>query len=478
MAIEFEMDESISQIDYESTTLKDNFTELNSEVHKLYQEQVSLERDYQQSSVITRFFSHLGLGTGRTIKKNISSIKKVLDQKNTQISIIREQILKLTSERKRFEQAIQINGKKIILTSYGEMIIDEIKARKRYFPRDLRDLINLINQLDELFSNLIKQVGDIMKNNVFSPLWAVLLLNTDKMELVRPFNTITNTEMYYNNAEKRMMKLFIHTLKEPRLISPKGMIVTPSTSLHVIRQIEKQMHGEYRINNPKYKIRDIVDRYIRISRFRAQLETELIGKLFSTWNFNHENSEESEQYVENLKLILSDETRSRIIDSDSKLMKHLKNIRDQEMAYATLVLPLVSDFSHYEYFYNMMEDIPEVAKFFSAVASLFPWDPEETWIVLLRAQSNILRAQSAKFIPELIEYAILLSLHPAVIDLENSIPEEWFDKWINLIIPLVHVLTYSYLEKDLVRYIRRRPLAYVISPRFYVRSALHYHVLG
>ena len=198
LALEFQLDEPISQIEYESTTLKDNFTDLNSEVHALYQEQISLERDYQQLSVLARFFGHLGLGKGRTIKKNISKIKKLIDQKNTQISIIREQILKLTSERKRFEQAVQVNDRKILLTSYGEMIIDEIKARKRYIPRDLEDLIKLINQLDDLFASLIKQVGDIMKINVFSPIWAVLLLNTDKHNLIRPFNTITNVEMYYS----------------------------------------------------------------------------------------------------------------------------------------------------------------------------------------------------------------------------------------------------------------------------------------
>ena len=99
-------------------------------------------------------------------------------------------------------------------------------------------------------------------------------------------------------------------------------------------------------------------------------------------------------------------------------------------------------------------------------------------MIILRAQSNILKAQSAKFIPELVEYALLMSLNPNILTIENNVTQQQLTKWRHLIIPTIHLSIYSYLEKDLETYIRRRPLAYIIAPRYYHRSMLHYHAIG
>ena len=98
--------------------------------------------------------------------------------------------------------------------------------------------------------------------------------------------------------------------------------------------------------------------------------------------------------------------------------------------------------------------------------------------MLLRAQSNILKAQSAKFIPELMEYAILMCLNTNVLKIENNITKKQADMWKYLVIPLIHLSIYSFFEKDLETYIRRRPLAYIITPRYYHYSMLHYHSIG
>ncbi|MFX1558758.1 MAG: hypothetical protein ACFFC9_16010, partial [Promethearchaeota archaeon] len=81
-------------------------------------------------------------------------------------------------------------------------------------------------------------------------------------------------------------------------------------------------------------------------------------------------------------------------------------------------------------------------------------------------------------IPELIEYALLLSMNPQILTIENNLSQDDLSRWQHLIIPTVHLFMYSFLEKDLENYIRRRPLAYIISPRYYVHSSLHYHVIG
>lgn len=78
----------------------------------------------------------------------------------------------------------------------------------------------------------------------------------------------------------------------------------------------------------------------------------------------------------------------------------------------------------------------------------------------------------------MIEYALLLAMNPNIIKIENSFSQDQYDEWTHLIIPIVHLLAYNFLEKDLEQYIRRRPLAYIISPMYYHRSSLHYHVIG
>ena len=439
----------------EISALKMNYNRLNSEIHGLNKELLSIERDYEHVSLGSKLISYLQIGKGKKLKSQISRLKNDIKHMDTQVSIIKDQILKLNDQKQSINQAVRVNGKNVILTPIGDNMIDEIKARDRFLKRDLNDLINVIDQLDEEFSSLINRVGNIMKTGAFSPIWAVYMLNSNLGGLEKAFNSISNREYTYQQAEKRMMTLSINFMRNPQLSMP----VSHSDTL----KIEQNMQYDYRKDNPAHEITESLHGYDLFTQ-QIRKATSMIGKLFSNWSLHHGSRALSDEYVNNLIKVFKD--------------KPMGSINNKEVFYASFVIPFIGDLSKLTFFNDLLRDIPEGSKFFAAVSALFPWDVKETWMILLRAEMNILRAQSAKFVPELIEYALLLAMNPKIMKVENSFSQSQYDEWTQLIIPIVHLLAYSFLEKDLEKYVRTRPLAYIISPRYYIYSSLHYHVIG
>ena len=439
----------------EISALKMNYNRLNSEIHGLNKELLSIERDYEHVSLGSKLISYLQIGKGKKLKSQISRLKNDIKHMDTQVSIIKDQILKLNDQKQSINQAVRVNGKNVILTPIGDNMIDEIKARDRFLKRDLNDLINVIDQLDEEFSSLINRVGNIMKTGAFSPIWAVYMLNSNLGGLEKAFNSISNREYTYQQAEKRMMTLSINFMRNPQLSMP----VSHRDTL----KIEQNMQYDYRKDNPAHEITESLHGYDLFTQ-QIRKATSMIGKLFSNWSLHHGSRALSDEYVKNLIKVFKD--------------KPMGSINNKEVFYASFVIPFIGDLSKLTFFNDLLRDIPEGSKFFAAVSALFPWDVKETWMILLRAEMNILRAQSAKFVPELIEYALLLAMNPKIMKVENSFSQSQYDEWTQLIIPIVHLLAYSFLEKDLEKYVRTRPLAYIISPRYYIYSSLHYHVIG
>lgn len=445
-----------SQLDYELNNLKNNYLQLNSEVRELYKEIITKEREIENFSIISKIFSYLRLGRGWKYKKEVSKIKKELEIKNLQVTSMKDQILRLNSDKKSIQQMTKVNGKSVVLTPLGDLMINEIKARVRFLGRELEELVHLLEKIDDEFTYLIGQVGSIMHKSTFSAIWAVYALNLNMTNLITVFNLITNSSYDYKSSESRMMKLSLSFMKNPSLQIPN--------SIASVYAIESQTNQDYQNYNPEYNIMKILENQGATLR-DSNTTCAYLGSLFSIWaTMNNGDVTLIEYYISNLNTII-----------DTKLLSTLPG---DERIYAALLLALSEDTTSYPFFYDLLHDIPQGAGFFASIASLFPWDTQETWMLLVRAESNILRAQSAKFIPELVEYALLLMMNPRILSINNDLSSKIYNKWRTLTIPIVHLLTYSYLEKDLEVYVRRRPLAYIISPRYYVYSSLHYHVIG
>ena len=451
---EYGKESTVLPMEGEINSLKMNYDRLNSEIHGLNKELLSIEREYEHASLGSKLASYLQIGKGKKLKSQISKLKNEIKKMDTQVSIIKDQILKLNDQKQSINQAVRVNGKNVVLTPIGDNMIDEIEARERFLLRDLNDLNNLIDQLDEEFSSLIDRVGDIMKTGLFSAIWAVYLLNTNLNKLENAFNSISKREYTYTQAEKRMMTLSINFMRNPQLNRP-------DTNRDILK-IERNMQYEYRKDNPAHEIRESLYKYgLKQEIIKA---ISMIGRLFSNWSLHHGSKALGDDYIKNLIKIFKDQP--------------IGSLSNDEVMYASFIIPFIGDLSKLNYFNDLLRDVPEGSKFFASVSALFPWDVKETWMILLRAEMNILRAQSAKFIPELIEYALILAMNPKIIRIENNFSQSQYDEWTQLIIPIVHLLAYTFLEKDLAKYVRKRPLAYIISPRYYHHSSLHYHVIG
>lgn len=451
-------------------SFRKKYVNMSNDIREAYQNLVSIEGDYNQISTILRFFAYAKIGRGGSLKKEISDLHHFIENKEIELQKLKEDLLRLNIEAESHERAVKVNGVRVFLTPIGETIIDEIKARRRFYSQELEKLVVLLKKLDDSFTMLINNVGNIMKSKIFSPVWALYLLNTNMVKLANIMNQITYNESNYNIAQKRMMKLSFYLMSHPETTTPMNN--------REARIIENEMRYKYPKNEHKEILHEILNS-ANISTSKTRTEISLLGKLFTLWSSKTErNRNLINQYYENLRIFIDFQRDLPMIGKNTNLYRHLNMNIEEEMIFVLLILAFSTDLDSYDYFYDLIEDIPEGSKFFSAISSLFPWDQEETWRVLLRAQSSILKSQSAKFIPELMEYAILMCLNPIILKIENNISKEQMDKWKYLIIPMIHLSIYSFFEKDLETYIRRRPLAYIIAPRYYHFSMLHYHAIG
>jgi hypothetical protein len=277
-------------------------------------------------------------------------------------------------------------------------------------------------------------------------------------------------EYSYNEAQKKMMRLSFYFMNHPEIPVPPNV------------KVAKRLDAEFKYQYGKYApIQELNEMFnsAGISTFYIQKALSLLSRLFSIWvTKDSQKTQDLDEYFNNLKIFIDFKGDLPMIGKNTILYEHLNQRIDEEMLHVFLTLAYSTNLDAYNYFYSLFQEVPEGNKFYSSIATLFPWDPEETWMILLRAQSNILKAQSAKFIPELIEYALLMALNPNILSIENNMTNEQLEKWRHLIIPTIHLSIYSFLEKDLETYIKRRPLAYIIAPRYYHYSMLHYHVIG
>ncbi|MFX0002916.1 MAG: hypothetical protein ACFE9C_01875 [Candidatus Hodarchaeota archaeon] len=456
--------------DNDLKSLKRTYVKISNDIRQAYQNLVSLEGDYDHVSTIFRFFAHFKIGKGARLKNEISDLHQFIERKEIDLKKLKEDLLKLNIEIESYERAIRVNGVRVFLTPIGETMIDEIKARRRFYSRELKDLIIVLKNLDNIFTMLINNIGNLMRTSNFSPLWALYILNTDMINMLSVMNNITLKEFNYNDAQKRMMKLSFYLMNHPEIIPPRSNRDAKIT--------ESEFNYKYPKNEHKRMLHEMLNN-ANISTHKIRTVISLLGKLFTVWGSkNEENQNFIMQYYNNLGIFIDFQRDLPMIGKNTILYQHLKQDIDEEMIFVLLILAFSTNLDAYNYFHEIIEDIPEGTKFFSALSSLFPWDSEETWRVLLRAQSNILKAQSAKFIPELMEYAILMCSNPNVLMIEDNLSNEQLDKWKYLIIPTIHLSFYSFFEKDLETYIRRRPLAYIIAPRYYHHSMLHYHAIG
>jgi hypothetical protein len=134
---------------------------------------------------------------------------------------------------------------------------------------------------------------------------------------------------------------------------------------------------------------------------------------------------------------------------------------------AALLLAFSSEPLQFNYFYPRVNHGTQGGKFFATVLTLLPWSPEETWQMLKRAESQILMAQSVQFIPELLEYGLMLNLNLDLLVLTSSIDSNTLNFWKHVILPCILGINLYSLDDEIADYVQTHPLAYITNPRPY-----------
>lgn len=395
-----------------------------------------------------KWLSNLKLGKGGSLKSAIKEDKRVIKDKKEKLEEIKFLILDLNNVKEDNERAVQINGGKFFLNLKSDEIIEELNARRRFFDRDLEDLMVLLSNIDNYFLDTIKKIDIMMKKNNFATLWSAFLINIEHEELALRFNRIVMTEMNYSDAEKKMMKMSIDRLY------PENVHMKIAKKMHFRGKIYERIERSQirRVRKDRYFFKNLEDLFLYFDTF---------------------DSNQFETFLNNFSRILE------IADSGSVYGMDTGTKLDYEELYSLILLALNNNPEKITFFLQKFEGLQSSSKFFAAACSLLPWDSEEIWETLIRAESTILRAQIASFIPELMEYGLLLSMSPTLISLTNGLSELERKRWHYLLLPIFHMMLYEKMEDQIVKYVESRPLAYMIALSMRRRSSiLHFHTTG
>ena len=469
----YEPSKSVDDVGRKIADLKSNYDTTSDIMRNLNKELLGVEHGRAVASGGTKLAMLFGLDSG---KKRISTLKHEMAEQEKVMAEIKQQLLETGLEKETIERAVKIDGHRAIISPNGEQFVHEISAREPYMDRQIGELKHVLEQLDLIFSTSLAKIESMNTTNtvpsIWTPYFVSLELNMSSYDMSSfgTYDSIDNDLMDFSNAWLL------------RNISPQNN----ATALAIQERIDSEIRTKASITHAS------VDRAITI-----------IARMLAAWSTVNYADDPS---LKNVKIVDANAAAGGdafVLDPDQYManlgqlldhawqeLSHDKNLDKDDML-AILLLAFASDArsfpwtKNFEFFQEMFKDIPEGKNILCAIAALFPWAASETWMVLLRAESNILRGQRAKFVPELIEYAVLLAMNPAILAIENSISLQQLAAWRYMIIPAIQAVIMTGMEDYIYSYIQSRPMSYITSPYYYRRhhgyihtTTLHYHTTG
>ncbi|NMC07161.1 MAG: hypothetical protein GYA24_18235 [Candidatus Lokiarchaeota archaeon] len=473
------------------------------EIRQVNKDMLAAEREQSTGSMGLRIGAALRFGAGNAIRQRVVQLKHVLEAKEQEIGRVKKTLLDLSVEKETVERAVRIDGHRALITPVGERLTGEIRARARHAMSDLSVVMSKIARLDNAFSTAMSRIDAMMRTSTFPSVWApyFLVLGITGQEIENFQAALLSNYSYNGDLDTQLLDY--STTRMLRGVHGSGASYTGAPNLaEVARDVFSQISNMVASRAPKAPV-------------YARQVIGIIAKMLAGWSpamLQHVSIPSNDasagavapgapvehlvtnvnEYLDNLYKMLSGLPTASMVDG-VPLALGLAGPRDastavdpadeQDEVLAVLLLSLSKQPKKYETFLETFKSVTHGRKLFAAIAAMFPWDAAETWAVLLRAESCIQREQSAKFVPELIEYAILLSLNPEIVVIEDNIPEQQLAAWKYLAIPAIQAAVIGGLEPRIESYIQARPMSYVMYPRYYRHhhihhTSLHYHTTG
>ncbi|MHA1776687.1 MAG: hypothetical protein DRO88_12030 [Promethearchaeia archaeon] len=424
--------------------------------------QISKERD--NSRYLSEFFYPFGFGKKRKMVKRLSSIMNQIRLEEEQLARLKKEILKMITLRDGELGSIQFKNKSYRITPKGISLIREIKIRPRFLNRNMEDLLKFLNLVDQNYQNQIDTVQSHITGRKFSPILVPYIADLDQLHLVPYFDRIGRKHNPYVDRivpEERIIKKMVDELYDFP-ISPNFL---------------KQTNKLYRI------MKNIMNSFGSVPN-EIRITMRLISYILLYWAYN-QTRDDSKNLLKHpliLRFInnLNELERNYFGHSSSEEKSHYSDLkigRYKKLHPLTslFILALSDDPSKFSYFLPKVNHGLKGATFFASTLSIMPWTKEESWLLLKRAEKQVLMAQSVQFIPELLEYSIILNLNPKLLSSIGELSEVDLKYWKYVILPIIASIDIFSLNEEISNYVEKYPLSYITNPRPYYHYYGYYH---
>ncbi len=499
----FGSDRTADDVNADIASVREKYNATSEAIRQINRDMLAAEREHATASVGVRLGATLHFGAGKEIKQRSEQLKKGLEVQEQDLGVVRKRLLDLSVEKETVERAVKIDGHRAMLAPMGERFTGEINARSRFSNSDLLLVTGKLAQLDNAFSSAISRIDTMMKSSTFASVWAPYFVGLGiPGQEMETYQASQVTMSSYPTTDVDTQMLDYSTTRMLRGVYGSGQGYTGAPN---VAQVAQDIFGQInsmlssRTAGPPTYARQVVG---VISKMLASWSptipaadpsvTSLAGQSPAVASSEVHIVTNANEYLDNLYRMLSGQAPAGTAGAPVPLnlaqprdpaAPRTDQIDEQDEVHAVLLLALSKQPQKYENFLDTFQSVTHGRKMFAAIATLFPWDAKETWMVLMRAESSIQREQSAKFVPELIEYAILLTLNPEIIAIENNVSPAQLAAWKYLAIPAIQAVVIGGLEPRIGSYIQSRPLSYVSYPRYYHHhhihhTSLHYHTTG
>lgn len=417
---------------------------------------IQISRQKNETGYWSEFIAPLGLGRRRKLQRTLSSLMKQIHTQEERLIQVKKELLGLITQRDGDLNSVQFENKNYRITPKGSDLIREIKTRPRFFDRSFNELLKKLDMIDQNFQNQLEQVQSYISGRQFSPILLPYLANLDQLHLVYFYDRIGRRyDPYYDRIlpEERIIKSMVERLYDIPMPSGLNMVA------------ERLYQTLKRIMGNKWRVPAELKIILRI-----------VTHILISWAYFHTRTVSDEllehplitRVISNLKTLLN-VIFNRRSEVENPAYADLKfSRRAKTHTYSSLfLLALADDPSKFNYFYPKVNHGLKGSTYFASALTLLPYSAEETWLMLKRAEKHVLASQSVQFIPELLEYSIILNFNPNLLQNTAELNELDLIYWKSVILPLLATIDVFSLNEEISSYVNGYPLAYITNPRPY-----------
>jgi hypothetical protein len=469
-------------IEGSSDLLDSNIRKLKLDINQISNELGNLYLDYAKkrdilstASMVELFLGEFHLGKVQTLKKELKGLLEMINAKEKEAGQIKSALLADIAKRDALNTAYAIMKDSFHLTPTGENFAGELRANPAFLDQPIQELKNFLWKIDENFRNQIAGVQHYIQGRKIPPVFLPYLMHLNQINLVAELDRfMINFDPYYSSSPLPEPLLF------ERMISALySQLQLPANLKHKFWDIQIQLKNLISFTQ---KINPACD--LAFKHFSQVLG---MWALFGPHPLSPDQDLFSHpdigRFFFNLRLLISEITTPKSFTNpycDGLKFGKLDSPHD---IMALIVLALSPDAKRFNYFIPKVNHGIRGSKYFASVLSVLPWSPELSWQLLRRAETAILTAQSVQFIPELLEYGLVLNLNPALLQMVGNVSMDFLKYWAFVIIPAIAGINLYSLDEEISDYVRERPLAYITNPRpyyyyhgYYYRRRYHvYH---